>query len=72
MCVIRWGDAPVHSIAASILLKKSEFHFFNDIGYRHTSYIHCPVEDEFRLKCSCDPNENFGKYIIISVVLSKY
>ncbi|KAL9557257.1 hypothetical protein MBANPS3_001488 [Mucor bainieri] len=55
----RWGDAPVHSIAAAILLKKSEFHFFNDIGYRHTSYTHCPVGDVFRTKCSCDPNHNF-------------
>lgn len=29
----RWGDAPVHSIAAGILLPKEELHFFNDIGY---------------------------------------
>ncbi|KAG2201506.1 hypothetical protein INT46_007779 [Mucor plumbeus] len=55
----RWGDAPVHSIAAALLLKKSEFHFFNDIGYRHTSYTHCPVGDSFRPKCSCEPNDNF-------------
>lgn len=32
----RWGDAPVHSIAAAMMLRKEEFHFFNDIGYRHT------------------------------------
>lgn len=36
MKMIRWGDAPVHSIAAAMLLRKDEFHFFNDIGYRHT------------------------------------
>lgn len=29
----RWGDAPVHSIAASLLLDKSEIHFFEDIAY---------------------------------------
>lgn len=29
-----WGDAPVHSIAATMMLRKDEFHFFNDIGYR--------------------------------------
>ncbi|KAI7894373.1 nucleotide-diphospho-sugar transferase [Mucor mucedo] len=51
----RWGDAPVHSIAASLMLRKDEFHFFNDIGYRHTAYTHCPREPEFRDKCSCDP-----------------
>ncbi|KAI8887303.1 glycosyltransferase family 15 protein [Backusella circina FSU 941] len=54
----RWGDAPVHSIAASLMLKKDEFHFFNDIGYRHSAYSHCPIQPEFRDKCSCDPNVN--------------
>ncbi|KAI8975702.1 nucleotide-diphospho-sugar transferase [Mycotypha africana] len=57
----RWGDAPVHSIAAAFLLKKDEVHFFKDIGYRHTSYTHCPVEQEFRSKCTCNPIINFGK-----------
>ncbi|ORY95432.1 nucleotide-diphospho-sugar transferase [Syncephalastrum racemosum] len=55
----RWGDAPVHSIAASMMLRKDEFHFFNDIGYRHTAYTHCPTEPEFRDKCSCNPEDNF-------------
>ncbi|KAL1932555.1 hypothetical protein VTP01DRAFT_8233 [Rhizomucor pusillus] len=55
----RWGDAPVHSIAAAMMLRKEEFHFFNDIGYRHTAYTHCPTEPEFRDKCSCDPAVNF-------------
>lgn len=60
----RWGDAPVHSIAASLMLHKDEFHFFNDIGYRHTAYTHCPTEPEFRSKCSCDPSINMGKVLI--------
>ncbi|KAI9499717.1 nucleotide-diphospho-sugar transferase [Zychaea mexicana] len=55
----RWGDAPVHSIAASMMLRKDEFHFFNDIGYRHTAYTHCPVEPEYRSKCNCNPDDNF-------------
>ncbi|CAO3594312.1 unnamed protein product [Absidia cylindrospora] len=55
----RWGDAPVHSIAAAMMLKKDEFHFFNDIGYRHTAYTHCPVEPIYRDKCSCNPDDNF-------------
>ena len=38
----RWGDAPVHSIAAALFLDKSQIHFFNDIGYEHNPYIHCP------------------------------
>ncbi|KAI7866522.1 nucleotide-diphospho-sugar transferase [Spinellus fusiger] len=55
----RWGDAPVHSIAATMLLRKDEFHFFNDIGYRHSAYTHCPTEPEYRDKCSCVPEVNF-------------
>ncbi|CEP15161.1 hypothetical protein [Parasitella parasitica] len=62
----RWGDAPVHSIAAALLLKKREFHFFNDVGYRHTSYTHCPVGDVFRTKCSCEPNNNFDFNMALS------
>ena len=29
----RWGDAPVHSIAAALFLPKAQIHFFNDIAY---------------------------------------
>ncbi|KAG1147356.1 hypothetical protein G6F37_002022 [Rhizopus arrhizus] len=57
----RWGDAPVHSIAAALLLKRNEIHFFNDIGYRHTDYTHCPMDPIYQQKCSCDPLVNFGK-----------
>ena len=38
----RWGDAPVHSIAAGILLPKEKIHFFEDIGYFHNPYGNCP------------------------------
>ncbi|KAG1469083.1 hypothetical protein G6F56_003468 [Rhizopus delemar] len=54
----RWGDAPVHSIAASMMLRKDEIHFFNDIGYRHTSYTHCPAEPQYRDKCSCKAEDS--------------
>ncbi|KAI5846036.1 nucleotide-diphospho-sugar transferase [Tricharina praecox] len=57
----RWGDAPVHSIAAALLLPKDEIHFFNDIGYYHVPFTHCPTseEDRLKLKCTCDPKKNF-------------
>lgn len=57
----RWGDAPVHSIAASLLLPKEEIHFFNDIGYWHVPFTHCPTteSDRLKLKCTCDPKKNF-------------
>lgn len=31
----RWGDAPVHSIAAALFLPKDQIHFFSDVGYKH-------------------------------------
>lgn len=39
----RWGDAPVHSIAASILLDKNEVHHFEDIGYNHVPMYTFPT-----------------------------
>ena len=57
----RWGDAPVHSIAAGLTLNKSEIHFFNDIAYYHVPFTHCPASEQERidLKCHCNPKDNF-------------
>jgi len=57
----RWGDAPVHSIAAGLMLQKDEIHFFNDIAYYHVPFTHCPTGEQYRLdhKCHCDPKNNF-------------
>ncbi|KDR81623.1 hypothetical protein GALMADRAFT_239685 [Galerina marginata CBS 339.88] len=56
----RWGDAPVHSIAASLFASKDQVHFFRDIGYRHDSFQHCPSGDDWvQGRCSCDPNDSF-------------
>ncbi|KAI1805894.1 glycosyltransferase family 15 protein [Daldinia bambusicola] len=57
----RWGDAPVHSIAAGLLLKKEEIHFFNDIAYYHVPFTHCPTGEKTRLdlRCHCNPKDNF-------------
>ncbi|KAJ3768038.1 glycosyltransferase family 15 protein [Lentinula raphanica] len=50
----RWGDAPVHSIAAALFLPKDQLHFFRDIGYRHEPFQHCPRGDDWvRGKCEC-------------------
>ncbi|KAI0434025.1 nucleotide-diphospho-sugar transferase [Xylaria sp. FL1042] len=38
----RWGDAPIHSLAAGILLAPRDIHYFRDFGYRHTTIQHCP------------------------------
>ncbi|KAF2143655.1 glycosyltransferase family 15 protein [Aplosporella prunicola CBS 121167] len=57
----RWGDAPVHSIAAGLMLNKDELHFFNDIAYYHVPFTHCPTSEKTRtdLKCHCNPKDNF-------------
>ncbi|UPX18902.1 alpha 1,2-mannosyltransferase 2.4.1 [Ascochyta rabiei] len=57
----RWGDAPVHSLAAALMLKKDEIHFFNDIAYYHVPFTHCPTGEQYRLdhKCHCNPKDNF-------------
>lgn len=57
----RWGDAPVHSIGASLFLNKSEVHFFEDIGYFHAPLNSCPVSlvDRLDKKCVCDPAQSF-------------
>lgn len=60
--LFRWGDAPVHSIAVGIFLNKSEVHFFNDVGYKHDPFMHCPVARELQKKCHCNAEDNFGKY----------
>lgn len=59
----RWGDAPVHSIGAALLAPKDKLHFFNDIGYRHEPFEHCPMSDAHkRGKCWCTGEDNFGKF----------
>ncbi|PNP75503.1 hypothetical protein FNYG_11307 [Fusarium nygamai] len=39
----RWGDAPIHSLAAGALLGPQDIHYFRDFGYRHTTIQHCPA-----------------------------
>ncbi|KAJ2144267.1 alpha-1,2-mannosyltransferase ktr1 [Coemansia sp. RSA 564] len=55
----RWGDAPVHSMAASILLRKEQIHWFEDIGYRHPGMGHCPTKPEMAVRCVCPANANY-------------
>jgi len=56
----RWGDAPVHSIAASLFARRDQIHFFDDIGYRHDSFQHCPRGDAWSQgRCACNPYDTF-------------
>jgi len=57
----RWGDAPVHSIAAALFASRDQIHFFDEIGYEHNPYTHCPkTGNNWELgRCSCNPQKNF-------------
>jgi len=58
----RWGDAPVHSIGAALFARKDQIHFFDDIGYFHNPFKHCPQEPyHSRNQCECDINDNFDR-----------
>lgn len=59
----RWGDAPVHSIAASLFARKDQIHFFHDVGYRHDSIERCPSgQDWSKGRCSCDYRQSFDDH----------
>ncbi|KAJ6540888.1 glycosyl transferase [Mycena vulgaris] len=57
----RWGDAPVHSIAAALLLPKSQIHLFEEIGYQHDDWSHCPQEAGMweAGRCLCSSHDSF-------------
>lgn len=50
-----------HSIAAALFLPADQLHQFDDIGYRHNPYTHCPSNPKYKAsgKCACDPKESF-------------
>ncbi|KAH9940044.1 glycosyltransferase family 15 protein [Epithele typhae] len=50
----RWGDAPVHSIGAALFARKDQIHFFNDIGYRHPPFTHCPNDYRVQKQKNCN------------------
>lgn len=64
----RWGDAPVHSIALTLMLNSSEIHHFSDIGYKHIPYYRCPhdLESYTSGRCFCEDkpadNVDFAKF----------
>lgn len=57
----RWGDAPVHSIAAAIMLPKDKIHYFPNIGYHHPPYDNCPIDDRTWAdgNCDCEQKNDF-------------
>lgn len=59
----RWGDAPVHSLAAALFLGKDKVHFFDDIGYEHPPFSHCPSSPSRLLDCDCTPENSIDRSV---------
>ncbi|KAJ7657469.1 nucleotide-diphospho-sugar transferase [Mycena rosella] len=57
----RWGDASVHLIATGLFASKDQIQFFEEIGYEHNPYTHCPKDPGMweRGRCGCDPQRSF-------------
>ena len=58
----RWGDAPIHSIAVSYLLKPDQIKYFDNTGYYHGRIGNCPREKQSRneLNCRCAHTNEFS------------
>lgn len=52
----RWGDAPIHTLAAALFLDKSKVHYFADIGYTHDVFTNCPANGK---GCTCTKAQAF-------------
>lgn len=63
----RWGDAPVHSIAAALLLDRREIHHFDEIGYYHTPYSTIPSSYSARLLNRCIYDKDADSLIDIRI-----
>lgn len=55
----RWGDAPVHSIAAALMLRRDEIWHVDYAGYSHPPYLTCPFDQDPGSQCACDPQLSF-------------
>jgi len=60
----RWGDAPVHSLAAALFLPTEKVHHFADVGYRHRPWERCPVDEESHVsgRCLCDRERSYDTH----------
>lgn len=68
----RWGDAPVHTIALALFLDKSQIHFFDDIGYKHSLYQYCPKSPSRAVSCKCSSKDNQDTVYPYSSCLKEY
>lgn len=57
----RWGDAPFHTIAVSLMLPPDKLMFVPYTGYYHKPNQDCPRSEQIRqeLNCNCQPSRDF-------------
>lgn len=57
----RWSDATIHTIGLTLFLRKTHIKLFEDIGYSHSPFTHCPLDDKIFKdnKCSCSQEADF-------------
>jgi len=60
----RWGDAPVHSLAAAFILEPEQVHYFQDIGYRHPPFQHCPIDQGVGCDCQCNKKDHVNQFCL--------
>lgn len=55
-----WTDGVFQTLAAALLLPKSQLHWFSDMGFERDLYSVCPYEKNVRLsaRCTCDPKKS--------------
>ncbi|CCE64183.1 hypothetical protein TPHA_0G03430 [Tetrapisispora phaffii CBS 4417] len=57
----RWGDAPIHTLAVSYMLRADQIHFVGNTGYYHEPNQDCPRDILVRnyLHCDCNVKKDF-------------
>ncbi|ODV84427.1 glycosyltransferase family 15 protein [[Candida] arabinofermentans NRRL YB-2248] len=58
----RWGDAPIHTLAVTFMLKPDQLHYFDNTGYFHKPNSNCPASQRVReeLNCDCHKSRDFS------------
>lgn len=58
----RWGDAPIHSFAVSILLPHNRLRYFSNTGYYHSPLVQCDGTAQMLREndCICQSKDDFS------------
>ena len=63
--IVTGADLQVHSLAVALFLPISKIHWFNDVGYRHNPWTHCPSDNLSyeNGRCLCPREDNFDENV---------